>query len=289
MLLVGALDTDVESAQITAEANLENLIKRGRPHPPAGDSGRPSSTGTPYHHPNTGATTPTQPQAGAAATISAPLRRKPDGRTPQTGQHVGCAGTIGAMTQTTPPRRATVANRWPTTLALPIIAGAITLIALLDREAELFGPSIATMAGIYLTAYAHGRPSTAWLAFIVLSLVVTALHLLARTDLLPADPGIGMTVALVPLWIWAVARRRFTDINTFSVQTAGMIGFGAIALLCATVQPRLGAALAGVGFLAHGIWDAYHFKANKVVNRPWSEFCAVIDLAVGVALLVAAA
>jgi CDP-diglyceride synthetase len=174
-------------------------------------------------------------------------------------------------------------------LAVVFIAFAIAVIALLDRDAELFGPSVATMAGIYLVAFADGRPWTAWVAFVVLSAVVSVLQVLRLTDVLDDHPGIGMALVLVLLWLWAVARRRFTDGGTFSVQTAGMLGFGAITLLCAVAQPRLGAALAGVGFLAHGIWDAYHFKADKVVNRPWSEFCAVIDLPVGVALIVAAA
>lgn len=193
------------------------------------------------------------------------------------------------MTDSGLPLPARLADRWPTALALVFIAGVIAVIALLNREAALFGPSVATMAGIYLMAYADGRPWTAWVAFVVLSVVVTVLQVLAQTDLLDVDPGISMTVVLVLLWLWAVARRRFTAVAMFSVQTAGMVGFGAITLLCAAAEPRLGAALAGIGFLAHGMWDAYHFKANKVVNRQWSEFCAVIDFATGVALIVAAA
>jgi hypothetical protein len=47
-----------------------------------------------------------------------------------------------------------------------------------------------------------------------------------------------MTMVLMPLWLWAVARRRFTDVGTFSVRTAGMVGFCGIALLCAAAQPR---------------------------------------------------
>jgi hypothetical protein len=193
------------------------------------------------------------------------------------------------MTDTALPRRAALADRWPTALAVVVIAGAVAVMALVDREAELFGPSIATMAGIYLMAYAVGRPLTAWLAFVVLSAVVSVLQVLQRQQVLGIDPAVGMTIVLILLWLWAVARRRFTDARAFSVQTAGMVGFGAVTLLCAAVQPRLGLVLAGVGFLAHSAWDAYHFKANKVVNRPWSEFCGVVDAAVGVALIVVAA
>ncbi|MEV4627291.1 hypothetical protein AB0J90_13465 [Micromonospora sp. NPDC049523] len=192
------------------------------------------------------------------------------------------------MTDTALPQRARAADRWPTALALVVIAGAVTVITLLDREVEFFGPAIATMAGIYLVAYADGRPWTAWPAFVGLSAVVSVLHVLRSLRVLDVDPAVGMTVVLLPLWLWGVLRRRFTDAGTFTLQTAGMAGFGAITLLCAAAQPRLGIVLAGVGFLAHGAWDAYHFVVDKVVNRPWSEFCGVVDLAVGTALVFAA-
>lgn len=193
------------------------------------------------------------------------------------------------MTDAALPLRTKLADRWPTALAMVAIAGAVAVMVLLDREVELFGPSIAVMAGIYLMAYAIGRPSTAWLAFAVLSAVVSVLHVLDDRQVLGVNPAVGMTIVLVLLWLWTVARRRFTEGRIFSIQTAGMVGFGALTLLCATVQPRLGVVLAGVGFLAHGVWDAYHFRVNQVVNRPWSEFCAVVDLGVGVALIVVAA
>ncbi|MBF9131996.1 hypothetical protein I0C86_23955 [Plantactinospora sp. S1510] len=193
------------------------------------------------------------------------------------------------MTNAALPRRTKLADRWPTALAMVAIAGAVAVMVLLDREVELFGPSIAVMAGIYLMAYAIGRPSTAWLAFGVLSVVMSVLHVLNDRQVLGVDPGVGMTIVLVLLWLWTVARHRFTEGRIFSIQTAGMVGFGALTLLCATVAPRLGVTLAGVGFLAHGLWDAYHFRVNQVVNRPWSEFCAVVDLGVGVALIIVVA
>jgi hypothetical protein len=192
------------------------------------------------------------------------------------------------MTDTVAPRRATLADRWPTALALVMTAGAVAVIALLDHEAEYFGPAVATMAGIYLVAYVIGRPWTAWLAFVALSAVVTTLHLLAGRTAEWIDPAVGMTAVLVVLWLCAVARRRFTDGRTFAIQTAGMVAFGALTLVCAAVEPQLGTALAGVGFIGHGLWDFYHFKTDQVVNRPWSELCGVVDLLVGAALIVAA-
>lgn len=192
------------------------------------------------------------------------------------------------MTETLLPHRPRLVERWPTALALVVIAGAVTAISFVDREANLFGPAIATMAGIYLVAYAIGWPWTAWLAFFGLSAVVSLFHALQRVGMWDVDPAVAMTVLLVPLWLSAVGKRRYTDAGTFSVQTAGMVAFGAITLVCAAVEPRLGAALAGVGILAHGAWDAYHFKADKVVNRAWSEFCCVVDVGVGGALIIAA-
>ena len=178
----------------------------------------------------------------------------------------------------------TSAHRRPVALALVIATGAITVLATVDNGKELFGPAIATMAGIYLMAYAIGRPSSAWLAFAVLSALVTALHLLRVID-----PGVAMTAVLVLLWLWALAaRRRSGDAATLSLQTAGVVLFGALTLWCAAADLRPGLAIAGTGFLAHAAWDAYHYRADKVVSRSWSEFCAVVDLAVGVALLVLA-
>lgn len=189
------------------------------------------------------------------------------------------------MTGTAVRRSSKLPDRWPTGLAIVAVTGAATVIVLLDHEERYFGPAIATMAGIYLVAYAVGRPRSAWLAFVALSAMVSVLHLLRQRDVTGVDPAVGMTVLLVPLWLWALARRRFADARMFSIQTVGLVVFGGLTLLCAAVAPRLGILLAGVGFLAHAGWDAYHFRVDRVVDRAWSEFCAVVDVGVGLALV----
>ncbi|NUR71433.1 MAG: hypothetical protein HOU81_11480 [Hamadaea sp.] len=178
--------------------------------------------------------------------------------------------------------------RWPSALGLVSIAGAVFVLVLSTSgdlpltPAVLFGPAIATMAGIYLMAYALGRPRTAWVAFVVLSVVVSVFQVLYQRSS-GLHPAVGMSAVLVLLWVWVVLARR-----ELPLQTVGMVFFGALSLLCAFVEPRLGIAVAGAGFLFHGAWDAYHFAVDRVVDRRWSEYCGVVDLGIGVALFVAA-
>src|SRR3954452_23523709 len=102
-------------------------------------------------------------------------------------------------------------------------------------------------------AYASGRGRTAWLALSVFSAMLVVLQALQAANVLPVRPAFGMTVVVVLLWLWTVARRRFTDGRTFSVQTTGMVAFGAVTLVCAVASPRAGTLLAGGGFLAHAV------------------------------------
>ena len=171
-------------------------------------------------------------------------------------------------------------HRWPTALGLVQAAAAIAVIVLLGADVE-FAPGIATMAGIYVVAYALGRPAAAWAAYPSLGAVVLALIALG------IDAQVGMTVVLVLLWIWAISRGRAHDGRWFTIQTAGMAVFGTLTVLAFLVDPKVGGVVAGIGWITHGGWDIYHFVKNKVVNRSWSEMCAVVDIPVGVALVVA--
>jgi len=185
-------------------------------------------------------------------------------------------------------RRTKLTDRWPTAAAIVAFAGAAVVIAALDLEVEIFGPIVVTMAAIYLMAYALGRPWTVWIALAVLTTVLSVLLVLDLLDVLPVDTAVAMSIVGVLLWLWTVARRLFTDTGTFSLQTAGLVGFGAVTLVCGALAPRWGILLVGVGFLAHGAWDAYHYRVDKVVHRPYAEFCGVLDLLIGSALIVAA-
>lgn len=179
---------------------------------------------------------------------------------------------------TTTTMTARLARRWPTALAL--IAAVVCTVIIFGRNADVeFAPGIAIMMGAYPAAYAIGKPAAVWPAFGVLLGVVVVF---AALDI---DVGYGMTAVLVVLWLCVLAVGRARDGRWFVVETTGLLFFGAITIAALAVDPRLGGVLAGVGWLSHGLWDVYHWIHDRVVNRSWSEMCAVLDIPVGLLLI----
>jgi hypothetical protein len=174
-------------------------------------------------------------------------------------------------------------ERWPFALGLVIAAGVCAaVIAGLDVNdvADEFAPGIATMMGIYLVAYATGKPTSAWLAFV--GLVAVAL----LVGPLGLDAAVVMTAVLGPLWLWVLARGRVRDRPWFAIETLGLAFFGGLTIAAVVADARLAGILAGVGWFTHGLWDAYHFAKDRIVVRSWSEMCAVVDIPIGTALIV---
>jgi hypothetical protein len=178
-----------------------------------------------------------------------------------------------------------LSDRWPTAVGLAIAAGLATIVLGLDADevADNFAPGIATMMGIYLAAYAVGRPAAAWPAFAVLVAIAAVVG-----DLV-VDAGIAMTAILGLLWLWVVARGRAHDRPWFSIETLGLVLFGGLTIAAVVADARLAGILAGVGWLTHGLWDAYHFAKDRVVVRAWSELCVVVDIPVGTLLIAVSA
>jgi hypothetical protein len=172
-------------------------------------------------------------------------------------------------------------ERWPTAVGL-VVAGVVATIVLgldADEVADNFAPGIATMMGIYLAAYAVGKPAAAWPAFVVLVAIAAVVG-----DLV-VDAGIAMTAILGLLWLWILARGRAHDRPWFTIETLGLVLFGGLTIAAVLADARLAGILAGVGCLTHGLWDAYHFAKDRVVGRTWSELCAVVDIPVGTLLI----
>lgn len=173
-------------------------------------------------------------------------------------------------------------HRWPTALGI-----ALAFLTLFDGQIDSsFVSSLAAiivvMALVYLGAAVLARRSAAWWVFLAGFVVIFLLRLL---DLSMAAVIVFWISALALLAV-SVVRAQWRSTDTLPLQTGGMVAFGAVALVALSVDPVWAGYLLAAALLAHAAWDAVHWWRNRVVPRTYAEFCGVVDLLLGVAILV---
>ncbi|WP_234361564.1 hypothetical protein [Plantactinospora sp. BB1] len=104
------------------------------------------------------------------------------------------------------------------------------------------------------------------------------------TNPLVLDAWVMLILPLAYLGIGAV-RREFGDRRILAVQLAGLAGYLLLIGAALMVPDDLGRYLVGFGWLAHGVWDYAHHRANRVVPRGFSEWCGVVDVVVGITII----
>lgn len=120
--------------------------------------------------------------------------------------------------------------------------------------------------------------------------VLVGLLLLVGT-LAGAGAGSG-----VPTWlVFAMAlvypvvgllRNSIRGRSMVLLQVAGLAVFGGISLLAGVlVGQDTGAYVLAAGLVGHGVWDAFHHRANAVVWRWYAETCIVYDVLLAAAVL----
>jgi hypothetical protein len=188
-----------------------------------------------------------------------------DANTPDAHQSPGRRGWAGAML-----------HRWPTALGI-----AVAGLSALDLETGLeFAALTVLMAVIYLGAAVFERPWTAW------AVLFAGLPLAFVIPTSWTDRSVTLLVVGAIFLVVGVIRGQLARPGSFPLQTAGMLLFGSAILVALYVDPSLGGKLVGITILGHGVWDAYHYLRNTVVQRSYAEFCAVVDLVLGAAILV---
>jgi hypothetical protein len=167
-------------------------------------------------------------------------------------------------------------HRWPSALGLLAVVAALATGA--DRESVAITLAVAALC--YLGAAALNRPWIAWATIVGGSLVVTvgALTGLAWWGAI----GIAAAALLVTGLVSGVPRPPLT------AQTAALLGFGGLAVAAVFLAPRAGMVLAGLALASHAGWDLVYYRRNEVVPRSLAEFCMVLDVPLGLALIVLA-
>lgn len=95
----------------------------------------------------------------------------------------------------------------------------------------------------------------------------------------------AVLLAAVVYLTWGSARGELQRPRLLAVQTAGVLGFGAIAVLALSVDDDLGRYVLAGGWLGHAAWDAVHHWAGTVVPRWYAELCLAADLLLAASLI----
>lgn len=99
-------------------------------------------------------------------------------------------------------------------------------------------------------------------------------------------------LALVYL-IFGAARGKLRRPGVLRLQTAGLLGFGALAVLALFLDPAVGHYVVAAGWFGHAFWDVAHHRdlaqhrSIGVVPRWYAEVCFVVDLLIGASLVIA--
>ena len=167
-------------------------------------------------------------------------------------------------------------HRWPSALGI-----AVASLAAFDVQDGLeFAALIVLMELVYLGAAALDRRWSAWV--VLLAGLLLAFFIPSASEVVPS---VILLVAALVFLALGVARGQLGKPAGLPLQTAGMLAFGSTALVALYVDQNLGGTLVAIALIGHAAWDAYHFLRNWVVSRSYAEFCAVLDLLLGAAIL----
>jgi hypothetical protein len=201
------------------------------------------------------------------------------------GGHATANGPSSRAQQPPSRRRWSVVllHRWPT--ALGVAVAALTAFDLQVDAAFVSSISalIVVMALVYIGAAALDRRRASWL--VLLAGLPLAFFI---PPTLGINPSVVLLVAAAVFLVVGVGRGQLRRPSGLTLQVAGVLAFGSTALAALFFAPELGVYLVAFALLGHAARDAHHYLRDRVVARSYAEFCGVLDLLVGTAILVKA-
>ena len=176
-------------------------------------------------------------------------------------------------------------HRWPTALGVAVAALTAYDLEIDAASISSLAALVVLMALVYVGAAALDRRRASWVVFLAGFAVM-----LVFQDLLDSgvEPSAVLLVAALVFVVVGAVRGQLRSPGGFTLQAAGMLGFGTTAVVALYVAPDLGAYFVASALLGHAAWDAYHYLRDRMVARSYAEYCGVLDLLVGAAILVMA-
>ncbi|GAA4059546.1 hypothetical protein [Streptomyces shaanxiensis] len=173
-------------------------------------------------------------------------------------------------------------RRWPTVLAVAVVALNVLASGSQDVADAVggFAETLPLLPLIYLVVHQIGKPQATWPVLGAGTVVVFALPF--QDAVAPSTVLVALALAVLA---WGAVRGTPHGRATFGVQAGGALVFCGLALAGLAVDPDLGRYLLAAGWFFHGVWDFVHLRLDKVVSRTFAEWCGVIDVLVAVQLL----
>jgi hypothetical protein len=193
------------------------------------------------------------------------------------------AETVGnEMQQPARSRLGVLGRRWPTALGLAVAASsAYELVGGTPAAGVEQAVLIAFPVLVYLSAAVLDRPRSAWPVTLGTGVLVFGMSVFG------IEPVLGLAATTGVVLVVGIVHRLWRGVGMPDArQLVGALGFGTAAVLALYLVPTLGGFVVGLGLVGHAIWDVFHYRRGIVVVRSLAEFCAVLDLLVGTAVIV---
>ncbi|MET9666829.1 hypothetical protein ABZY19_15805 [Streptomyces sp. NPDC006475] len=95
----------------------------------------------------------------------------------------------------------------------------------------------------------------------------------------------GIVVAAIVYWVWGAVRGQLSRPGWLTLETAGVLAFGAVMLVALALDGEQARLVLAAGWLAHAGWDVAHHRADMIVPRWYAEFCGVLDVLLAAVVL----
>ena len=123
-----------------------------------------------------------------------------------------------------------------------------------------------------------------WPTWLALAIVVISVF---DGEPQPVDTVAWLMLAMpIPYLLFGAVRKELRPRSVLMLQLGALAFYGALTALALSLADDVARYIVGAGWILHAGWDAAHHRANRVVPRAYAEWCAVLDVSLGVAIIV---
>lgn len=197
--------------------------------------------------------------------------------------HRSASATLSSAASTSPVPRLvrTLARRWPAFLGVAFAAFNLATDDPTSVSGALLVLVLATTGYVVIAVLVRPRWSWPVLGALVALVMVTRL-----TSAGPVIELAGMVAIIATAIVVGFLRGIWTRTDLYRWQPYAAVGFIALGLGALWLSPEAGRVLIAAGLIGHTVWDVVHWRRHEVVSRSLAEWCAALDLTLGLGVLV---